>query len=370
MKKALVLALTVLMVLSLATAVFAAEVTYEGKVEVKWGGETDVEPGFKDEGDGSKREAKVKIDFTKDYGDGVTAGVKTIVENNADEVKWDADGFVQVERDLFTVKAATGIDGGAGKDFGEWGIDKAAGVGLDLKLVDGLTVNTIVNAGPDYRFVVKGEFAQDLFTIGGGYQNDTVAEKTAFGAYGSANIIDGLTLKAEFGNRKVGDADGATAILGSASYEGLLNATASFYTMKADFGRIISDDDDDEYLARDKARFVADHDYTVLFVDASYDVTDALAVDGKLDYILAVKDGDNEVEDFDDKLSYKVGASYTLDALKFEGWYKAYVKSQFGGKATYTLADGVTTAFEVTQTKENKDADGVFAYSVLVSATL
>ena len=364
MKKALVLALSVFMVLALATAAFAAEVTYEGKVEVKWGGRTDDDPSFRDE----KKEAKVFLDFTKDYGDGVTAGVKTKIENDADQVEWDGSGWVKLERDLFTVQASTGINGGVGKDFGKFDITEAAGLGLDLNLVDGLTINTIVNAGPKYKFLVKGEFAQDLFTIGGGYQNDAVKEKTAFGAYATLNVIDGLTIKGEFGNRKAGDADGATAILASVGYEGLLNATASFYTVKKAFDSII--DKADGFLARDKARFKPAYDFSVIFVDAAYNVTDALAIDGSFDYILSVKEGDDDVEDFEDKLSYKLGATYTFDAFKLEGWYKAYVGSEIGGKATYTLADGVETSFEVKTSKANKDADNVLAYTLLISAAL
>ncbi|HHT06715.1 MAG TPA: hypothetical protein GXZ97_10675, partial [Hydrogenispora sp.] len=53
MKKALVLALTAFMVLSLATAAFAVEVTYEGEVAVTWGGEkegeADASHGFNDD---------------------------------------------------------------------------------------------------------------------------------------------------------------------------------------------------------------------------------------------------------------------------------------------------------------------------------
>lgn len=389
MKKALVLALTAFMVLSLATAAFAVEVSYEGKVAVTWGGSSQgdekTEPGFEQEA----LEASVTIDFTKDFGNGVSAGVKAKTEIHNDtvwddaneneeydpeeqptrELAFDGGGWVQLERDLFTAKVSTSIDGGVGKDFGEYGLDGDPGFGLDLFLVEGLTINTLVNAGPDYRFLVKGEYAADLFSIGGGFQNDTIAEKTAFGVYGSADLIDGLTLNAEFGNRKEGDADAATAILASASYDGLLNATASFYTVKEAFGSIISEDDKDEFLARDRARFKPDNDYSVIFVDASYNVTDALAIDGSLDYILSAKKDGKKVEDFEDNLSYKVGATYTFDALKFEGWYKAYVNSQVGGKATYALAEGVDASFELKYDMfDDKDTDAKVTYTAKVEA--
>lgn len=200
MKKALVLALTAFMVLSLATAAFAVEVSYEGKVAVKWGNEAvDLDPDPKSEklSDGFAKgalEAKVTIDFTKDYGDGVTAGVTTKVEAHADifedgqeegenghgvvdpdelkkEFVFDSSGWIKVERDLFTVEASTGIEEQVGRDLKEFNITKAPGVGLDLNLIDGLTLKTVLNGGSEYNYLVKGEFAQDLFTLGGGYQN-------------------------------------------------------------------------------------------------------------------------------------------------------------------------------------------------------
>lgn len=391
MKKALALALTAFMVLSLATAAFAVEVSYEGKVEVKWTGKTEEDPGF-ESGD---YEAFVNIDLAEDFGNGVSAGAKIKIDPTAktkvqdiynedddkweeegevasvDAVKLDGAGWIKVERDLFALTAKTGIDGGVGKAFGEYPISEKPGLGLDLFLIDGLTINSIVNGGGKdggYNFLVKGEYAADLFSIGGGFQNDTTAEKTAFGVYGSADLIDGLTLNVEFGNRKEGDADAATAILASASYDGLLNATASFYTVKKAFDSIISEDDKDEFLARDEARVNPQYDYSVIFVDASYGVTDALTIDGSLDYILAAKDENDKDVDLDDKLSYKVGAAYTFDAFKVEGWYKAFKNSQVGGKATYTLAEGVATSFEVTSSKDKDADDSVLEYTLLFSA--
>ena len=411
MKKTLIILLSVLTVVFMATAALAVEVSYEGEVSVKWGGNNGTDGDHKFEED--NYEAFVNIDLEKDFGDGVTAGAKIKLDPtaksevqyllnddydkdkddgtglkdtdgndkykpgdvaSADAVKLDGAGWIQLDRDLFTLKASTSIDGGVGKDFGEYGLDGAPGLGLDLKLIDGLTVNTLVNAGPDYRYLIKGEFAHDLFTLGGGLQNDpteAAKEKTAFGFYGTANVIDGLAISAEYGNRKEGEADAFTAILGSVSYDGLLNATASFLMQDKDFKTVSDDDEDVDFLARDLVRNKAEHDYSVIFTDVTYNVTDDFELNGAFDYILSAKDGETDVADFDDeKLSYKVGAAYTFDALKVEGWYKARVKSQVGGKATYTLADGVDTSFELTYGKDNKDADGVVSYTAKITAAL
>ncbi|HHT47891.1 MAG TPA: porin [Firmicutes bacterium] len=386
MKKALVLALTVLMVLSLATAAFAAEVTYEGKVEVTFGGSSEGEA--KEAGEfGGNKEAKVIIDFAKDFGDGVTAGVKTVTEAHGDEKKFefDGEGYVKVEKDLFTAEASTGIDGGVGKDFGEFNIANNPGLGLELKLIDGLTINTIVNnkrqADPeksDFNFVLKGEFAQDIFTVGGGFQSDGENKTSAFGVYGSANPIDDLTVNAEFGSRNLdtedNEADAITSLLASAEYKlDALTAKAGFLMNDIGFKSLNDDDADQDYRINEAFRFVPVYKVNVLFVDASYQIMDNFEVNGNFDYLLGAKDDDDEdlPDDAIEKLSFKVGAKYTYDALTFEGWYKAWDASQFGGKASYNLADGVDTSFEVTMTKDDKDdEDAKLAYTAKVEASL
>ena len=379
MKKALVLALTAFMVLSLATAAFAVEVTYEGEVAVTWGGEkegeADASHGFNDD----TLTAYVTVDFLEDYGDGLTAGVTTKVgigdgtDGDFDgTLNTDSSGWIKLERDLFTVQASTGIDGGIGRDFGEFGITKKAGLGLDLNVIDGLTVNTIFNGKKDaYNFLVKGEFAQDLFTVGGGYQNDAQEEQTAFGVYGSANLIDGLALKAEYGNRKEKDNDAISSILASAEYTlDALTAKLGFLMNDIGFKSLNDDDADQEYRINEAYRFEADHKVMVLFADAAYKLTEAFEVNGNFDYLLSVKDeNDKDVEDVE-KLGFKVGAKYTYNALTLEGWYKAWDASQIGAKASYKLVEGVDTSFEVTSSKTDKDdKDAKLAYTAKIVAT-
>ncbi len=399
MKKALVLALTVLMVLSLATAAFAVEVEYSGKVGVKWSNEAvDGAEGKVDGFAKDSLEAKVVLDFTEDYGDGVTAGVKTKVEAHEDQTfVFDGGGWVQLERDLFTAKASTDIDGGVGKDLGEFGIAGAPGLGLDLNLIDGLTVNTIINAGSDYNYLVKGEYADDLFSIGGGYQvsikefvdeDDVVLgnfNTSAIGVYGSVNPIEGLAINAEFGSRNLNtdddDTDAATAILASAAYDlDALSAKAGLFIKSARFGAVTDADDLDEeewrinealrvlpaFLLAEKASD------TVVFADASYQISDDFAVNGWFDYLVGSKDTAGEAVEFDDdvdRVSYKVGAAYTLGDLTLDAYYKAWVDSKVGGKATYALADGVKASFEAGYLMpKDEDLDANLVYTAKVVA--
>lgn len=400
MKKALVLALTVLMVLSLATAAFAVEVTYEGKVGVKFGGDSKGDdkngPAFGEDA----LEAKVVVDLKKDYGEGVTAGVKTKTEAHGDKNKFEFDGagWIQVEKDLFTVKAATKLNDQAGRDLKENTIAEKPGVSLKLNLIEGLTVNAVVNEGKDFNYVLKGEYADDLFTVGGGFQNSEKV-KQGFAVYGTLNVIDGLTLKGEFGSRddnKDDDKKAATGILATADYTlDALTAKAGFLMQDKGFGASFSKDDlndegwrinetirstkFDDKFGDWNAQFVKyfnnSEKVAVIFADASYKVTDALEVNGYFDYLVSAKDADDkDVEDLD-KLSYKAGLAYTFDALKLEGWYKAYVGNEFGGKATYTLVSGVDTSFQVTYGKDDKDnddddEDGKIAYTAKIVATL
>jgi hypothetical protein len=393
------------MVLALATAAFAVEVSYEGKVAVTWGGESQgddkTDPAFAEDA----LEAKVQIDFTKDYGDGVSAGVTTKVEAHGEKtLEFDGAGWVQLERDLFTLKASTEIDAGAGKDLGEFNIPGKPGLGLDLNLVDGLTINTVVNAGePAYNYVLKGEFAQDLFTIGGGFQSAEAyeitlvgledgeeveltvpAEKTtAFGIYGTANLIDGLTLNAEFGSRKIewGE-EGAedwesTALLASAAYEvDALSATGTFLMQKGWFKSLNDDDADQTWRIIDMYRYFGGDDGLEILafaLDASYDLIDALTLEGYFDYLLSAK-YEEEKRDIDDPYAYKVGAAYTIiEPLEAKAWYKAVGGdlSQFGGSVAYTLAEDVTASFEVTSTTDTtlvENADAKLAYTAKIEA--
>jgi hypothetical protein len=400
------------MVLSLATAAFAVEVTYEGKVGVKLSGDSEGDVKNDPSFDKDPLEAKITVDFTKDYGDGVTAGVKTKVEAHGDAYKdqdagedgngifdpedvkkefvFDGAGWIQVERDLFTVKAATKLNDQVGRDLKEYKIEEKAGLDLKLTAIDGLTVTTVLNNGTYLNYVVKGEYADDLFTVGGGFQSSEDI-KQAFGVYGTLNLIDGLVINGEFGSRDDNTEDkedAGTAIFATAAYDlDALSTKAGFLMLdRVAFGPSADKDDLDnenwrinELLRTNEADPTATPDFmisganfTVLFADAAYQLTDEFEVNGYFDYLLSVKDADDKkVDKLDDVMSYKVGASYTFDDLKFEGWFKGFVGTQFGGKATYTLAEDVDTSFEVTSTKASEEAkDSKLAYTAKIVATL
>ncbi len=394
MKKLLILALSIFTVIFMATAVLAAEVSYKGKVEVTWANDPAAEEdatGF----DECSREAKVFFDYTKDYGDGVTAGLKTMMEAKEAEgggFKFDSEGWIKLDYDLFSVKASTKIGGGAGKDFGKFGLKGAPGVEVVAVPADGFTLTGVVNGGFDkgYRLLAKGEYATDLFSVGGGYQTergkqdgDNWLAKTALGVYGSFNVMENLTVKGEYGSRNLGktkDEKAITAILVNANYDdGVIMVDASY--LMANLGFDITDDDD-EWLARDVVRNGSVNG-SVLYVDASYAVTDTLKVLASFDYILTALDANENGKDLTkdddyDRLSYKLGAEAQLtDQLKAEGWYKAFGKfadddahAQLGAKATYTFADGVEGSFELTNGREWDDPEAYTRYTVKLTAAL
>lgn len=378
LKKALIMMLSILTVVFMATSAFALDVTYEGEVAVKWGGDTDTDPGFGTD----ELDLSLTLDFTKDYGNGVSAGVETLVEFDNDEVfdpsttrelDFDGGAWIQLERDLFTAKASTEIDGNAAKDLGgEYDITGAPGLGLDLRVFDGLTINTVVNAGPEYGYVAKGEYASDLFTVGGGYQNEAALSKSAYAVYGTANVLEPLTVSAEYASRTTAkDEDAINAILAQGAYkQGALDASAAFLMQDIGFISLTIDDDDfDDYRAHHQVR-LGQLEYMIVYTDLAYQVTDAFALNGNFDAFLSAKDINGDDFESDDKVSYKAGAAYTYDALKFEAWYKAFQKSEVAGKVTYTLADGVDASLKVGFGKANKDADGKVSYSALVKAAL
>jgi hypothetical protein len=424
LKKTLIVLLSVLTVVFMATAALAVEVSYEGEVEVKWGNninnnrllqlldengdpvvdgdgkavvdllETDKTTGFAV----GSFEASLNVDFLKDFGNGVTAGLKTVTKAHEDDDKFvfDGEGWVQLDRDLFTLKAATEIGGNAAKDLGgEYDLEGAPGLGLDLNLIEGLTINTVINSGPNYGYLAKAEYEQDLFTIGGGYQSectdnveaevpeiDITARLSALSVYGSFNVIEPLTLSAEYATRTgkasgkvagvdVDESKDITAILASAAYEeeDFIDAKVSFLMQDAGFITLNYADDGDDFLARDFVKGFAGFDHVVIFSDVTFNVTEDFELNGAFDYIVSSKLDDTKYELSDD-MSYKIGAAYTIDDLKLEGWYKAFVIDQLGAKATYTLAEDVDTSFEVTYGPEVKDGDGKVSYTAKVTAAL
>lgn len=425
MKKALVLALTAFMVLSLATAAFAVEVSYEGKVQVKWANNPDkAVEDYSTSFDKGDLEAKIFLDFTEEYDDNISAGLKVKAEltDPYDDVGFtleDTKGWIKFDYDVLAATASTHIGGEAGKDFGQCGIGDAAGVEVVAKLVDGFTATGIVNKGgaDGYGLVLKGAYEADLFTLGGGFQlwdgrpdiKDAKADN-AFGVYGTFNIIDNLTAKAEFGSRTLNDeangwdADAITGILAGAKYDdSVLMIDANFLKLDRGFDIINFADDADKWLLRDYVKNQnteeADDPFepalaepfgeaSVIYVDASYAITDSLKVLGSFDYLLSVKDEDgkdamDDIKDIKMNLSYKVGLESQLtEKLKAEGWYRAFGKTtdknddnkevdatQFGAKATYTFVENVEGSFEVTYGTSMEDALVGLRYTAMVSAS-
>src|SRR5690554_1867180 len=233
----------------MTTAVMAAELSYEGEVAVKWNND----PALDDDNTGfaeDSLEAKVVFDYEKDFGDGVTAGVKTKMEAHEDEkFEFDGGGWIKVDYDLFAVKAATKIKDEVGKDFVEFEIGEAAGVEVVVVPVEDFTLTAIVNDGManGYRLLAKGEYAADIFSVGGGYQTersgamdgDDHLAKTALGVYGSFDAMENLTIKGEFGSRNFGlvaDEDAITAILANVKYDdGVIMADASYLMVDEGF---------------------------------------------------------------------------------------------------------------------------------------
>ena len=405
MKKALVLALTAFMVLALATAAFAVEVDYEGKVAVKWAGETDVEPGFAEDA----LEATIKLDFTKDYGNGVTAGLNTKVEVHGDvhdghlyddadgneeytpgdpadpddegeelyrDIRFDGAGWIKLDYDILAVTAKTEIDGNAANDLAaEWGLAGAPGVQVDVTAIDGLTITGLINAGPTYNFLTKAEYSADALALGAGFQKhgkdkDETYDvlKDAFAIWGSYEVIDGLTIGGEFASRTDNSEEkpeAMNAILAKASYEGNgLTVDAAFLNQKEGFVTQ-NEDDADDFLARDFVK-LGGPEGNLIYVDASYTLTDELTVNGSFDYILSAKSGDQDLikaakDGLDENiaLSYKVGADYDLtEKLALGAWFKGYgYATEFGGKGVYTFAEGVTGTLEVTNGRGHKEFD-------------
>ena len=381
MKKTLIILLSVLTLVFMASSVLAADLNASGKVEVKWAGSS--ADGDEAKFQGEKQEATLEMDVTKEYDDVASAGLKIKAKLHEDEIlKIDGDGWIKLDYDLYVVTAKTGIDGSASKDLGEYELTKAAGVQVDVNAIEGLTLTGLINGGSKYNFLAKAEYSADALTIGGGIQkNGEDGGNDAMGVWGSYEIMEGLTASAEYASRTVSgsDAEAKTAILVKGAYAAdALTVDAAFMTQDES---VVTTDNDDKWKARDyfqsKEDWAFNPEGSIVYVDASYALTDDLKVNGSLDYILSAEtDGvDYFIANEDAQMSYKVGANYTLtEKIGLEGWFKGYNKgTQFGGKGVYTFADGLTGTLEVTNGKDPgsaEEADSVTAYSVVLSASL
>lgn len=388
MKKLLVLALSVLTVIFMASAVMAASTTYAGKVEVKY--TNDSLKGF----DG-KQEASFTVDFTKDFGDGVTAGTKVKVEagkttgsldetkdlkdwNNdgdkldtdvklltSDAVKFDTDGFIKFDRALYDLTLKTGIDASPCNDFADGQkIAKNVGMQLDLTPGQGLTATFVANDSDmtkDLNYVAKAAYTADNMKFGAGYASTKVFDVWASAAFGQ------LTAGVEY----AGNDQSQNALLAKAGYTaGALSVNGSFLQQKkfktaGDDTSIYGEDasDNEKLSAAAKFRREANVEGSLIGVDASYKLSDVTTVGAIVQLLNDVKYQNFDGKDVSNSIKVSVSNKLT-DKLTVEGYYRTFIDEKYGVKATYTVANGVTSSLDVGQ--KNKD----MVYTATFTATL
>ncbi|HEX3043556.1 MAG TPA: hypothetical protein VHY08_02280 [Bacillota bacterium] len=417
----MLLALTFVVAISAVT--FAVTTTsVDGKVE--WTYDSADQFGGSDDG-------KVILDLGKDFGEGYSAGLKiklspnenvdvldttpaTVSVDKADSVKFDGNGWIQMVKDLYTIKFQTGgLGGNSANELGV-GYDMDGQAGLQVtsdKLMEGLALTLVLNdkrydnPGPEvdndfYQYLMKAVYTADPLTVGFGYQAHSVPTETVpdskmndmMALWAGYKLSDALSFGFEYASRPNLDGldtdgnvvEGSTGIRVKADYTaGALTVngkvqiqTGAFFNMDPDdigttsawnyfqFGQKIGTGSD----PKDGSGVSG----TAIKVDGSYKLTDALTAGATVEMIMDGAFTGTGVELTDKQLmSYKLSVTDQMsEQLKLEGWYAGYGDiSEIGGKASYNFVAGLEGSLEV-KSNTTAPADPVNSYKVTIKATL
>jgi hypothetical protein len=414
-KKLLVVLLALTFVVAISAVTFAVTTSsFDGKVE--WTLTSGDQFGGSDDG-------KISFDLGKDFGEGYSAGLKVKLlpasGDNADEVQYDGNGWIQMVKDMYTVKFQTGgLGGNAANELGV-GYDMNGNPGMQIDssaLMEGLALTLVLNdqdrtPGPGesknfYNYLMKAVYSADPLTLGFGYQAHTLpaadvatsTENDMMALWAGYKLSDALSFGFEYASRPNLDGvdvdgnvvEGSTGIRLKADYTAdalTVNGkvqiqTGAFFNMDPDdigstsawnyfqFGQKVgagSDPKDGSGVSG-----------TAIKVDASYKLTDALTAGATVEMIMAgAVIGTTGVELADDQLmSYKLSVTDQMsEQLKLEGWYAGYGDNgEIGGKASYTFVAGLEGSLELKSVTDGvEDADGNDAansYTVTIKATL
>jgi hypothetical protein len=338
-KKLLVVALSVVMVLAFAAFAMAdGKTTLVGNVNAEYNTINNINNGYGD--------VWAEFDLTKDFTEGWTGGLKfraqpgktttlkvlvldpitglpvekEITYQNGDAVKFEGDGWIKYAADMWNVKFATGGSFGAGADLNAPDADGGQvggqpNVEANVIPMEGLTLTLFLNEQADattatgtdcvFNYGFKGVYDLSPLKVGVGYSglnNGTTADDnvTTMGVFGSYKLMeDALTVGAEYQSRTYPSPldDPAVGMKVYASYSkdaltaGLsyITRTAMFYTKndKSAEAWSLADRFMDKSLGLDGTVTNPYADLTstryLMSISASYKVTEAITVGAVID---------------------------------------------------------------------------------------
>lgn len=346
MKKVLVLVLSLVFVVAMASVTFAVATTsVDGEVYVEWTN-TAAFDGYE--------AGYINFDLTKDFGEGFKAGVgidadPSVVFNAGNEVYFDCAGWIEWTQEMFVATASTSIDGNASKyDLGGgWDLTAAPGVKVvSTALMEGLTGTFIVNDGSvDYNFLLKADYVGEALGAGFGYQ----AGPDAMYVWGSYKVMDSLTVNGEYGMRT----DLSAMEVAVAYSADPLTANAKFIMTTADGYVFVDEAYENVYNAFGEDGVQG----SIVVADATYKLSDAISVNGAFGYAMVDTWADNQL------MSFEVGATDKLsDKLTVEGSLTSYADVMIIDVcATYTFVEGLVGTLEVVN---ETNADTTFTASI------
>jgi hypothetical protein len=323
-KKLLVVALSVVMVLAFAAFAMAdATTTLVGNVNAEYNTIDAINNGYGD--------VWAEFDLTKDFTEGWTGGLKfrvqpgktvevvtptgTATVQTADAVKFEGDGWIKYAADMWNVKFATGGSFGAGVDLNApdaiiGGQISGKNVEFNIIPMEGFTGTLYVTdqgavTKQTYDLGVKAVYDMSPLKVGVGYSSNTYGttasdDVTTMGVFGSYKLLeDALTVGAEYQTRTYPSPldDPAVGMKVYASYSkdaltaGLsyITRTAMFYTKNDKSGELwsLADRFMDETLMVDPTVTNPYTDLTstryLMSINVAYKVTDAITVGAVID---------------------------------------------------------------------------------------
>jgi len=375
-KKLLVVALSVVMVLAFAAFAMAATETFTGNVNAEYNTVDAINNGYGD--------VWAEIAYDKDFTEGWTGGLKFRVKP-ANTVAYEGDGFIKYTADMWNVNFATGGSFGAGVDLNA----PDAAVILTKYDVDGVTVlwvggglggkiegpNVAVNVTPMEGFTgtlwltdtgavteqtfdigVKGVYDANGLNAGLGYAmssagtSESTDDATTMALFGSYKLMeDALKVGLEYQSRAFeGIDDPAVGMKVYANYSkdalsagiSYITRTAMFYTKDDKWGEnwALADRFMDVsiiapgiYGGQNEAFDSLTDTRYLISANVSYKLTDAITAGLNVDMTDAKYNGVNSAGDAqtDVSMGYKV---YVTDQivpdLSVEAGYQAFLDSK------------------------------------------
>jgi len=360
-KKLLVVALSVVMVLAFAAFASAATTSFVGVVNAEYNTLDAINNNYGD--------VWAEFDMAKDFTEGWTGGLKFRVKPKDTNTGFEGDGFIKYSADMWNVNFATGGGFSVGQDLNPANATKVIGgitvyegsivggpsVTANVIPMEGLTATLFLNdeglvTEQTFNIGLKAVYDLSPLKVGFGYLTETAGTEsdddgvTSMGVFGSYKLMeDALTVGAEYQSRTYPEvlvADPQVGMKVYANYaKDALSAGISYTTRTVGF---CTKDDKAAELSSLADRFMdidpgwndaitGTETHSLISLSASYKMTDAITVGLNVDTTDTSFTGIDAAGELveDANMGYKL---YVTDQivpdLKLEAGYQSFIQSK------------------------------------------